>query len=167
MRPGSAASLPIPFSGLPGTVISGSHRDARADFVLTNPCGLPPTNDDEAMKFSTDADAVFFIQRTVVAAISLLCLVAAAFLLVYDPDWQKNVMMAVCLRVGTLLGVIWLAMPQLRTVSDRVPALLMGGGLLLMVLLATRPKVFTVLGSVVVVITALAAISGWLRRLKN
>ena len=119
------------------------------------------------MKSREEAEQIFFIQRTIVAAVSLICLAIAAFLFSSDPDWQKNVIMAVCLRVGVLLGVIWLAMPQLRLFSDRIPAMIMGAILLLIVLMATRPKVFTILGSLVVVITALAAISSWLKRFKH
>ena len=47
---------------------------------------------------------------------------------------------AICARVGLLLGAIWLALPQLAQVAERMPPWLTGGILLVGLMTAIRPR---------------------------
>ena len=74
---------------------------------------------------------------------------------------SSTFLMSVCMRVGFLLGALWLALPQLSQISQRTPPWFAGGVLLLGLVIAVRPK------SVVFVLPILAAMAllhfwGWL-----
>jgi hypothetical protein len=108
-------------------------------------------------------DKAFEFKRAIVGGCALACLFFAGLAYVASPD-LNNVLLAMAIRVGIVLFVSWLAMPQLRTVLEKLPAILPGMLLLMIVLLAARPNVFKIVGSLIVVTTALMAISNWIKK---
>ena len=71
---------------------------------------------------------------------------------------------AILIRVGTVLGVVWLAFPQLKTVGQRVPVAivccLLGG----LVLMAARPNFFKVAAALIVLLVALSLVAKVFRK---
>ena len=105
----------------------------------------------------------FELKRAIVGGLSLACLLFAGLTYVASPD-INNVLLAGSLRIGVVLFAIWLALPQLRGILTRVPAVLPVLALVLIILCAARPNLFRIVGSLIVVVTALLAISKWIGR---
>lgn len=106
----------------------------------------------------------FELKRAIVGGLSLACFLMVGLTYVASPDFN-NVVLASSLRIGVVLFAMWLALPQLRGIISKLPDFLPILALVLLVLCAARPKVFTVVGSLVVVGTALFGISTWIRRI--
>jgi len=115
------------------------------------------SNPDEAFAIRT-----FNIKRGIIGGISLACLLLAGLLYVASPD-PNNVVLATTLRVGIVLFAIWLAMPQMRDVLAKLPAVLPIASLVLVLLCAARPNLFRLVGSLIVIATALFGISKWIK----
>ena len=104
----------------------------------------------------------FEFKRAVVGGLSLGCLLLALLVYLASPD-LNNVILATSLRIGVVLFAIWLALPQLRGVIAKLPDILPVAALVLIVLCAARPNLFRFVGSLIVIGTALVAISKWIR----
>ena len=66
------------------------------------------------------------------------------------------------IRVGTMLAVICLALPQLIGLRHRLPSIALGFGLVVMFLIAARPRIGNILvGVLAIALTANAALA-WL-----
>lgn len=82
------------------------------------------------------------MRRTLIAACAVLLLAIAAALGIWQQfetlrgGWQP--LAAACLRVGLLMGALWLAWPQL----NRLPSWLLGALCALLIVLALRPRFF-------------------------
>ena len=114
----------------------------------------------------TETGLSFEFKRGIVGGLSLCCLLLA--LAIYLPSRDLNdVVLASALRIGTVLFAIWLALPQLRGIMSKLPDYLPVAALVLVVLCAARPKIFSVVGSLVVVGTALIGISKWIRNMTD
>ncbi len=116
---------------------------------------------------SVNEDQVFATQRLILGVIAVVCLAYAAFCFFTDAAYLTSVTMAMSLRIGLLLGVVWLALPQLRPIQHRLPAIVLAAMLGLLVLLAARPNLFKVVGSLIVIITVLAGIAKWFKRFEQ
>ena len=69
------------------------------------------------------------------------------------------------IRVGTMLAVICLALPQLVGLRRRLPSIALGFGLVAMFLIAARPRIGNILvGVLAIALTANAALA-WLASL--
>jgi len=71
---------------------------------------------------------------------------------------------ALLIRVGSVLGVVWLAFPQLKTVGQRLPVVILCcllGGLILM---AARPNLFKIAAALIVLLGALSLIAKVFRK---
>ncbi len=106
----------------------------------------------------------FQFKRAIVGGISLACLLMTGLLYVASPD-LNNVLLASTARIGVVLFATWLALPQLRGIMSKVPTVLPILALALIILCAARPNLFRVVGSLIVVTTALIAISKWIKRI--
>lgn len=106
----------------------------------------------------------FELKTSIVGGLSLACLLLAGLTYVASPD-LNNVILASSLRIGVVLFAIWLALPQLRGVLGKLPDFLPVALLALVVLCAARPNLFRIIGSLLVVGTALVGISKWIRRM--
>ncbi len=109
------------------------------------------------------AERLFRFKRAIIGGISLACLLMAGLLFAASPD-LNNILLASTARIGIVLFAIWLAMPQLRGILSKLPAVLPIVALALIMLCAARPNLFRIVGSLIVVTTALVGISKWLKR---
>jgi len=105
----------------------------------------------------------FQLKRKIIGALALGCLIFAAVIFAATQSTQVA-SLAICLRLGLVLGACWLALPQLRPILDRLPLLMLGMLLIVAAFLSARPNAFRIIGSLVVVIGVLLAISKWIKR---
>jgi hypothetical protein len=63
-----------------------------------------------------------------------------------------------------VLGVVWLAFPQLKSLGQRLPVIIVCGLLGGLVLMAARPYLFKVAAALMVVLIALSLVSKVLRK---
>ena len=68
---------------------------------------------------------------------------------------------SMCLRIGLVLGAIWLAFPQVDEISKRIPPWLIGTIALGIVIIAAAPRAFIVIAPVLVGI-AIVQFIGWM-----
>ncbi len=91
----------------------------------------PPTDIHE---FAITLKSPNTYRRMIVGILSVGLLIAAVLLFFsYGPElgWN-NVFVGVCLRLGLVLGAIWLAWPQVAKLANVLPRVfLIGGGLIL------------------------------------
>ena len=71
---------------------------------------------------------------------------------------------AVLIRVGSVLGVVWLAFPQLKSVGQRVPVVIVCSLLGGLVLMAARPNLFKIAATLVVLLVALSLVAKVFRK---
>ncbi len=102
-------------------------------------------------------------QRVILGVIAAFMLLTGVALYAFFPA-ANPALTAILIRVGAVLGVVWLAFPQLKTVGQRVPVAIAGcllGGLVLM---AARPNLFKVAAALMVVLVALSLVAKVLRK---
>ncbi len=110
--------------------------------------------------------AMYNFKRAVVGGISLACILLAVLLYIASPD-LNNVLLAATARIGVVMFAIWLAMPQLRGMMAKLPSVLPVLALVFVVLCAARPSQFRIIGSLLVVTTALVGISKWIEKISK
>jgi hypothetical protein len=76
-------------------------------------------------------------------------------------DAQWSMLASVCIRVGLMLGAIWLAFPQIVGLTKRFPPWLMATIGVAGIVVAARPRMIVYLGPLVAAI-ALLQFVGWL-----
>ena len=86
-------------------------------------------------------------------------------LLMFFPEANPAVT-AILIRVGTVLGVVWLAFPQLKSVGDRLPGFVIIGFVATLVLMAARPNLFKVAAAVALVLVVLSLLAKVFRQPK-
>ena len=106
----------------------------------------------------------FQTKRLIVGLLALLFLCIAGMIFAVSQSTQSAAL-AICLRVGLVLGASWLALPQLRPIMDRLPVIMLGVFLAMMIVVAARPNLFRIVGSIVVIVGALMGISKWIQRM--
>jgi hypothetical protein len=102
-------------------------------------------------------------QRILLGAIAALMLLGGIALYAFFPA-ANPALTAILIRVGTVLGVVWLAFPQLRTVGQRVPVVIICGALAGLVLMAARPNLFKVAAALMVLLTVLSLLAKVFRK---
>lgn len=102
-------------------------------------------------------------QRILLGAIAAIMLLAGIALYAFFPAANPAVT-AILIRVGTVLAVVWLAFPQLKTVGQRLPVAIAAGLLGGLVLLAARPNLFKVAAALIVLLIALSLVAKVLRK---
>lgn len=76
-------------------------------------------------------------------------------------DSQWSMFASICMRVGLMLGAIWLAFPQVVALARRFPPWLMATIAISGLVIAARPRMILYLGPVVAAIAFLQFV-GWL-----
>ncbi len=76
-------------------------------------------------------------------------------------DSQWSMAASICIRVGLMLGAIWLAFPQIIGIAKRFPPWLMATVAVTGLVVAARPRMILYLGPVVAAIAFLQFV-GWL-----
>ena len=103
------------------------------------------------------------IRRHIMGLIGVASLLGGAALLYVKgaSDSQWSMFASICIRVGLMLVVIWLAFPQIVGLAKRCPPWLMAAVGGTAIVIAARPRMILYLGPVVVAISFLQFI-GWL-----
>ncbi len=112
---------------------------------------------------STDQLREFQLKRTIIGVLAIGCLLLATVIFISTQSIELA-SLAISLRLGLVLGAIWLALPQLRPVLDRLPLLMLGVLLIVAAFVSARPNFFRLLASIVVVTSILLAISKWIKQ---
>jgi Na+-translocating ferredoxin:NAD+ oxidoreductase RnfD subunit len=102
-------------------------------------------------------------QRIVLGVIAAIMLSAGVALYAFFPAANPAVT-AVLIRVGTVLGVVWLAFPQLKSAGQKVPGFIVCGLLGGLILMAARPNLFKVAAALIVLLIALSLLAKLLRK---
>jgi hypothetical protein len=79
------------------------------------------------------------MRRHLLGAIALTCLLVGAALQLVGDSSSRVEWASACLRIGAVLGAVWLALPQLRKPGSRW---LIGAFLTAFIVLAVRPRLF-------------------------
>lgn len=93
------------------------------------------------------------MRRHAVGLITLLLLLTGAVLWIWSPDSEGAAQMAMlaCLKVGVLMGVLWIAYRDV----ERLPAWLLATFPVLLAILAIRPRWFVFLLPLVIALAIL------------
>ena len=102
-------------------------------------------------------------QRILLGAIAAIMLLAGIAMYAFFPAANPAVT-AILIRVGTVLGVVWLAFPSLKTVGQKLPLAIVGGLLGALILMAARPNLFKVATALIVLLVALSLLAKVLRK---
>lgn len=89
-------------------------------------------------------------RRAVVGSLSLGCLAAGAAIYFFNPGSASG-LHGILIRSGTVLGAIWLAMPQLGRLTSVQSAGAFVIAILLIVAAASRPSFFRVIATLLVI----------------
>lgn len=89
-------------------------------------------------------------QRTTIGLIAVGFLVAGISLNLARPD-ETTGYVGILVRVGVLLSVIWLAMPQLEPLKAKLSTFVLLVTLLLLVVVAARPNWFRIAAGILAV----------------
>lgn len=100
--------------------------------------------------------------------LAILLLIAGTLLLFQENANQFWAAMAI--RVGTLLAVIWLAIPQIeemrsKGIGKQIPSIVMLIGFAALVIIAARPKQATILIPLVGIALAISGALKWFSRM--
>jgi hypothetical protein len=83
-------------------------------------------------------------------------------------DGSAQFLAGVLWKIAMVLGLGWLASPQLERLGwQRVRGTMLIGIIIVIILYALRPRIGAVAALVLVAISAIAAIGGWVRRLSK
>lgn len=103
-------------------------------------------------------------QRLMIGLIAVGFLTAGILLHFARPD-DTTGYVGILVRVGFLLSVIWLAMPQLEPLKARLSTFAMLSTLLVLVILAARPNWFRIAAGIVAVALAVNAALRFISRM--
>ena len=109
-----------------------------------------------------NGDNAFRIKRAIVGSLALMCFVLAMAIFIIAPE-SRGVVLASAIRIGIVLFAIWLALPQLRGILDKLPSLIPAAAVLLVILCAARPSLFRIIGTLIAVGGGLIAVSKWIQ----
>ena len=108
--------------------------------------------------------------RTATGILALILLLGGAFFYVFQPDADPFTI-GMMVRIGALLGVIWLAYPQLETLKNkldgRVPSILIATVLVCLAIIAARPKLGTVVITVVTIAVGVSGALKWMTKMAD
>lgn len=90
-------------------------------------------------------------------------LVVGAYLYWFNPEADPLVV-GILIRVGSLLAVICLAFPELMSLRGRMSAVLYGMALILILLIAVRPKLSRVLITLAVIGLGVGWVMKWMTK---
>ena len=104
--------------------------------------------------------------RIAIGALAFTLLLVGAYLYLFQQESDPFVE-AMLIRVGAVLGVIWLAYPQLESIKGRLPAILVALALICVIVLAARPSLGRIVISVVTVAVAVGGIMKWMSKMAD
>ena len=88
--------------------------------------------------------------RTIFGAAGVICLVLA-FVYIAVRGWEEvqNPYIAALIRCGLVLIALWLAMPDLRSVSRHMPYMMIVAMIILLAVIIARPKLLPMMAIIV------------------
>ena len=101
--------------------------------------------------------------RILIGVIAGIMLAAGAFLYLANPDTDPFVL-GLLIRVGSLLAVICLAFPELMSLRGRMSAVLYGLALILIIVIAVRPKLSRVLVTLAIIGLGVGWVMRWITK---
>ena len=108
--------------------------------------------------------------RTAIGILALILLGGGMFLYVFQPDADPFTV-GMMVRIGALLGVIWLAYPQLEKLQGRfkgrIPAIVIGVALICLAVTAAKPKIGTVLITLVTIAIGVSGALKWMSKMAD
>jgi hypothetical protein len=97
------------------------------------------------------------MERNILGAITMLFLLIAGLLWFWGTTWGIDpIVPAALFRIAIMLGIIWIAVPNIHWILARVPSWLLGISLLLMAMMVVRPRSIILLGPVLLALWLLA-----------
>jgi hypothetical protein len=107
-------------------------------------------------------------QRVLIAALALL-LFALGGVIYFIPSLDEGGALAgMTWKVAMVMGLGWLASPQLERLGwQRVRGTMLIAIVIVLVLYALRPRIGAIAAIILVAISALAAVGGWVRKLSR
>ena len=98
--------------------------------------------------------------------LAVILLLSGAFLHFFQPD-ANPVAAAMMIRIGALLGVIWLAFPQLEALKGRLPSILIALVFICLAVAAAKPKLGALLATIVTIAISVGAALKWMSKVAD
>ena len=105
-------------------------------------------------------------QRLSVGVVAVGFLISAGLIHLAKPSDAAGYV-GILVRVGVLLSVIWLALPQMEQLKTRLSGFLLLGIMLLLVVVAARPNLSRVAAGILAITLAVNWVLKWLSRFTN
>ena len=105
-------------------------------------------------------------RRMTVGCLAVTCLLTGGANFLTDPE-QSTGTTGMLIRIGLVLGAIWLALPQLETLKSRLSVVALLIALLVLVIAASRPNIFRIVAGVVAAGLAVNWGLRWLATIKG
>ncbi len=134
-----------------------------------SPFALPSKSLSKFTKeLNTVVQRVASWQKTLLAGLSFIFLAVGAILASTDilEIGGREYVSGTLLKVGFVLGIVWLAAPQLERFGwDRLRGSLLLALIVVLILWAIRPRIGAIAGALVVGGSLLYGLAGWVRKL--
>jgi len=103
------------------------------------------------------------MRRALLGILSLVFLMGAGGIFLSGLAQEHTLALSVCLRMGIVLGAMWLAYEQVHEIIRRTPPWVMGGAALGLLVVVVRPRAIVAVGPLL----AGAAALHWLGKFLN
>lgn len=104
--------------------------------------------------------------RILTGAIALLLFFGGGAMYFFQPD-ADPMTVGMMVRIGALLGVVWLAFPQLQSLRGRLPTVLIVAAIVCLAVAATRPNLGRVVIAMVTIMVSVGGLMKWMSKLAN
>ena len=104
--------------------------------------------------------------RIFTGMMALILLLAGSILFAFHSE-SNSLTIGLLIRIGTLLGIIWLAYPQLESLKTRLPSLLIALAMICLAVAAARPSLGRLLITIVTIAVSVGAILKWASNLAD
>jgi hypothetical protein len=104
--------------------------------------------------------------RIFTGILALFLLSAGAILYAFHPN-ANPLAVGLLIRIGALLGVIWLAYPQLESLKGRLPSALIAVAMICLAVAAARPRLGSLLITIVTIAVSVGATLKWMSKLAD
>lgn len=101
------------------------------------------------------------VKRIILGVLSIALLIASLILLIAFEGNQSYMAGSICLRVGLVLGALWLALPQAILIAKKLSPRLTVAVLIAALIVVIRPKAFPI-AALLVLAVAVLEFAGWI-----
>ncbi|NOY29359.1 MAG: hypothetical protein GXP28_04035 [Planctomycetes bacterium] len=103
------------------------------------------------------------MRRTLLGILALVFLMTAGGIFLRGLAHESTLALSVCLRMGLVLGAMWLAYEQVHEIIRRTPPWVMGGAALGLLVVVVRPRAIIAVGPLLVSAAALYGLGKFLK----